>query len=313
MQPLLHDGHQHVHGNGNPDLSLYGVLACSVKILDPEMLFDPFEEQFHPPATFVELSNDEGRKGKIVGQKNKNLVCFGIVIFDAAKLVRVIFFGVKVFQKNCLIADKAGCFVDFSGFDSFATHVGFGSGHKECQGFGNPVEAFEIQVAPVHDVEGTDFQNEFVQNIDIVDLAVCNADECWDRAPQVQKSVKFDGSLFLAKAGPGKKIEAQIDGGRIEGISGFFQLHTEAVAHIQGSCDLNQNLGEVCIDAPISLLIGVCQCVAENLASNAHVIKFVLLSLKAGFYIAETLPVSELRAKKTLQKIEGREKNYFFF
>ena len=97
MQPLLHDGHQHVHGNGNPDLSLYGVLACSVKILDPEMLFDPFEEQFHPPATFVELSNDEGRKGKIVGQKNKNLVCFGIVIFDAAKLVRVIFFGVKVF------------------------------------------------------------------------------------------------------------------------------------------------------------------------------------------------------------------------
>jgi|SRR3990167_7925997 len=304
MQPLLHDGHQHVHGNGNPDLSLYGVLACSVKILDPEMLFDPFEEQFHPPATFVELSNDEGRKGKIVGQKNKNLVCFGIVIFDAAKLVRVIFFGVKVFQENRLIADEAGCFVDFSGFDSFATHVGFGPGDEECRSRRDPIETLEVQVTAVHDVEGTDFQNQLVQHIDIVDLAVCDTDECWDRAAQVQKSMEFDGSLFLAEAGPGKKIEAQIDGGCIEGISGLAQLDTEVVVDIQGSCDLNQDLGKVRIDAPISLLIGVRQCVAENLASNAHVIELGVLGLKAGFDIAKTFPVSELRKSHTVKLVE---------
>ena len=67
MQSLLHDGHKHVNRDGDPDLGLHGVLGSPIKILDPKMLLDPFEEQFHPPAAFVKLGDDDCRKRKVVG------------------------------------------------------------------------------------------------------------------------------------------------------------------------------------------------------------------------------------------------------
>jgi hypothetical protein len=51
------DGDQNISGNGAPDLSLDGVLAGGQEPLDPQVLLDPFEEQFNLPAVLVELSN----------------------------------------------------------------------------------------------------------------------------------------------------------------------------------------------------------------------------------------------------------------
>ncbi len=44
MKFLFDDGHKGINGDGNPNLSLDGILGCSKKGLDPEMLFDPFEK-----------------------------------------------------------------------------------------------------------------------------------------------------------------------------------------------------------------------------------------------------------------------------
>ena len=54
---VLHDRHQHVDAHRDPNLSFDCVDRVSVEALDPQMLLDPFEEQFHLPTHLVELAN----------------------------------------------------------------------------------------------------------------------------------------------------------------------------------------------------------------------------------------------------------------
>ncbi len=42
---LFDDRHQHIDADGDPDLSFHRILGCTEKCFDPQMLFDPFEEQ----------------------------------------------------------------------------------------------------------------------------------------------------------------------------------------------------------------------------------------------------------------------------
>ena len=58
-ETLPDDGHEHIDGNGDPDWSLHGVLAGALECLDSQVLLDPFEEQFHLPAAFVNLRDRE--------------------------------------------------------------------------------------------------------------------------------------------------------------------------------------------------------------------------------------------------------------
>ena len=54
---FFNDGHQHIDRIGNPDLGLDGIFVVTIELLDPQVLFDPFEEELHLPASLVELSN----------------------------------------------------------------------------------------------------------------------------------------------------------------------------------------------------------------------------------------------------------------
>jgi hypothetical protein len=59
-------------------LSLDRILRCAIESLDAQVLLDPFEEEFHLPAAFVELGNAQGWQGEVVGQKDQTLLLFGI-------------------------------------------------------------------------------------------------------------------------------------------------------------------------------------------------------------------------------------------
>ena len=45
--------HQHVNAYGDPDLRLDSIRGVAEEALDPEMLFDPFEEHLYAPAILV--------------------------------------------------------------------------------------------------------------------------------------------------------------------------------------------------------------------------------------------------------------------
>jgi hypothetical protein len=61
------DCHQHINGDGNPDLGLDRIVAGAIESFDSEMLFDPFEEQFDLPATLIKLSDSQCGERKVVG------------------------------------------------------------------------------------------------------------------------------------------------------------------------------------------------------------------------------------------------------
>ena len=65
MEFFLNNGDEHVGGHGAPDLRLDCVLAVAKKLLDAQVLLDPFEEQLDLPAAFVQSSNGQGRQGGV--------------------------------------------------------------------------------------------------------------------------------------------------------------------------------------------------------------------------------------------------------
>jgi hypothetical protein len=67
------DGDQHVNADGNPDLRLDRVVTGAEKVFDPQILLDPFEEQFHLPAALVQLGNGEWRQVEVIGEKDQGL------------------------------------------------------------------------------------------------------------------------------------------------------------------------------------------------------------------------------------------------
>ena len=50
---VLHDCHKIISNYGTVDLDANSILRCSPELLDAQMLFYPFEEQFHAPSVSV--------------------------------------------------------------------------------------------------------------------------------------------------------------------------------------------------------------------------------------------------------------------
>jgi len=121
---------------------------------------------------------------------------------------------------------------------------------------------------------------------------MCNDHNSWDAATQVEQRVQFHRSFVLAKLGPGKKRQAQIDRRGIECVNRLGQLYAEAVVCVERSGAGNQHLREVGVDAPIAHRVRMGQGVARDLAANAEMVEFGLLRAQASFDIAETLAIS---------------------
>ena len=107
MKLLLDDGNEHVSGHGAPDLRLHGVLARTQEFLDPQMLLDPFEEQFHLPSAFVQGGNGQRWQARVVGQEHQRFTGLGVFEANATQLFGVVLTDVEAVHGDALIADHA--------------------------------------------------------------------------------------------------------------------------------------------------------------------------------------------------------------
>ena len=89
-KPLFHDGDQHVDRDGDPDLGLHRILGGTIESLDAKMLFDPFEEEFHPPATPVKFCDGLCRKNEVVAKEGQPFLSLSVDVSDASELFRVV-------------------------------------------------------------------------------------------------------------------------------------------------------------------------------------------------------------------------------
>ena len=71
----LHDRDQYVNGDRSPDLSLDCILTGAVKGLDPQVLFDPFEEQFNFPRDLYSSAIVNAGRSKLFVRKTSVRSC----------------------------------------------------------------------------------------------------------------------------------------------------------------------------------------------------------------------------------------------
>jgi hypothetical protein len=108
---LIETGHHQVNANCDPYLGSHGVLAGAEECFDPQVLFDPFEEQLDLPAPFVDRCDDLCGQIEVIGQKGKALPSLCIKETDTPELFRVVALAFVSAQSNGLVAAQTAGFM----------------------------------------------------------------------------------------------------------------------------------------------------------------------------------------------------------
>ena len=186
------------------------------------------------------------------GQEDQRFLGIGIFEPDTAQVLRVVLCNTVSVQGNGLIPDDAAASVHFGRVHAPGVHNDFGSSHKEGACLVHLEQASKVQIAPVHDVERTGLQNQDVQHIDLVHLAIADADECRNGASQVQQGMDLDGSLGFSKRGPVEQAQAQIEGGGVQRVDRVLELQPLVLVQVKLASAKDQNCGQVGSNAPIA-------------------------------------------------------------
>ena len=293
-QLLLQDGYQHVNTDRNPNLCFHGIDRRAIERLDPKILLDPLEKQFHLPAAFVQFGNGQCRQREVVRQKDEPFASRGIDVTDSAKPSRVFLRGQRPGENDHLVASKANRFVHASRRLSAMNQFVLGANYKICCVGVEPAEPGEVDVSPVHNVERAGLEDQFVQDQVVGRFAACNADKTRDIPSQIDKRVEFDRALSLSELRPREQRQTQIDGRRIERIRRLLQVHAEVVSGIQSSGDANKNLCEVGINAPVSFFVCVGEGASRYIGPDSCMIKFGLHGAETSFDVPQALAICQL-------------------
>lgn len=84
-QSFFDDCREDVNRDGNPNLCLHGVFGGPVECLDPEVLFDPSEEELDLPAELIKQRDRQSGKGKVVRQERQIAAVVPVVKPDATE------------------------------------------------------------------------------------------------------------------------------------------------------------------------------------------------------------------------------------
>src|SRR5208283_3850528 len=218
------------------------------------MLLDPLEKQLDLPAALVQLRDGQRGQQKVVGEEYQVLLGRGIVVANAAQPVGIELGRIKTFQANGLIATQAAALVDRIRTQAVEAEVFAGADDEEGQGLVQNMQPLEIQIGAVHDVDGTGFDQQLVEHVDLVDFRGCHADEGRNIAVQIQQRMHLHGRVLSSITRPGEQRKTEIDGGAIQRVGGLLQLHPETFVGVQRTRHSDQDLSQIGINAPVAQL-----------------------------------------------------------
>ena len=295
VQALANDRDGRVNRHGDPDLALHRVFRGAEERLYSQVLLDPFKKQFHLPPGTVDVCDCHGRQGEVVGQEDQGLVARRVAVPDPPQPVREIGRAVDAVRPHDLVADEAGGAIHGSGGEAAELGVRLRSQDEEAAAEMKTMEALEVEVGPVHDVERPGFRNQHVQDVDVMQLSVGYVNECGNVAMQVEERVQLDGALRFAEPRPREQRQAEVDRRGVKRVDGVLDIKAgKRVVGVDAPGDVDEVLREVGVDPPVTGLVGVGEVVAGHPATDAHVVELSGLGAQAGFDVAQAAPVGEL-------------------
>ena len=308
MQAFLGNGDQHVGADRDPDLRLDRVLVGAIKRLDAQVLLDPFEKQFDLPALAIQICNQFGFEGEVVGQKCDALAS---VVLDHHTSQRgwIVLAGIKDGQHTRLIAhDVRVGPVYGAGVAPLEFGIGLGAGDEEGVGLMDHKQSLEIQVPTIEQVIGARLDVQQVQGVDLVGLAVRDVYESRYIASQIQQSVQPHCRLGLSERRPRKNRQTQIDGGCVERVNRRLQIDGQWLAGVQRTGNANEMLRQVGVDLPRTRGVCIGQRVARNrLTTKPHVIQPPGLGAQIDLDVSKRFPIGQLGECHRKELIQTRE------
>ena len=139
--------------------------------------------------------------------------------------------------------------VDGKGVQAPVLRVGPCADDEETPCHVGDIEAHEVEVGAIHDVEGAGLRNEDIRDLHIAGLAFGDVNEGRDTALWIKKSMRFDGRPGRAEQSPWEDREAQIGGRGVGRAHGLVALNAEVLAGVERACDGDRFPGEFCMDA----------------------------------------------------------------
>lgn len=306
-QGLIENGDHQVNADRDPDLRLYGVLAQPEEGLHAKILLDPLEEKFDLPACFVDFRNDQRIDLEVVGDKDQKLSALRVLKAYPPQVVWKVLLGLRSIEADCLVGSQAGGLVHGTRLPNVVAHVGFRPCHEEGASRMDACQPKEIDVSTIQYIEGSGFENDPVQGVDVVDLPFRDRDERGDRTVQVDHGMKLDRGLAPSKARPRKEVHAQIYSGGVDGVDYLVYLQNVSVGRIQIPSLADEDLSELEVNLPVAMLVGVGKVGPCRRAADTHSVEQVGLGSQAGFDVAQAFPVGELGESHAKELVPCRE------
>jgi len=282
----------------------------AIERFDSEMLFYPFEKQFHPPAELVQLGHGQSRKFEIVCEKGETISRFLVEIDDPPQFFWIVLRGFLNGEHNSLIASETGGLVHRTRIQPPYLGIAFRPGEEKGLSRIDSVESLEVQIPPVDKVKCTGFQDEIVQGVYIVNRAVCDAYECGNRASDIEECMHFHCSLGFPETSPREKIQTKVYGSGVESINRVVEIQTEVLVRIKPSCLHDENMCELRIYPPVSVLVCICNRAFPYRTPYSHMIEFSSHCIETGVDIPQTLPVCQLSKSHAVILVEASEIPY---
>jgi hypothetical protein len=185
--------------------------------------------------------------------------------------------------------------------------VALGPDDKAAEPLMEPIESFEIEVAPIHNHVRAGFQGEQIEDADVVHFAMRDMDKDGNGPLQIEQRVQLDRPLGAAKVRPRKQRQTQVDGGGVQRIDRRVQIETQIGVGLQGAGNRNQPLRQIGVDAPVAALVGIGQRGAFDCAAKAGVIEPASLRTQAYLDVAQALAIGQLRKGHGQKLVPARQ------
>lgn len=291
---LSDDGDQCVDAYGNPQLGTHRVFGSPIESFDPQMLLNPFEEQFYVPALLIKLSHQQSRQSKVIGQESQAAQVVSVIESDSAQFVGIVSGGVETAQRDDLIAAQPCGSVDGLRNQPAVIHTTFGADDEPSARSFDGVQPCVIDIASVHEIEGSRFVDQGVEPLNFLRFCRGNLDSCWQGSSQIQLRVELNGGTFPVELCPRTEAQSQIDDTGIQSINRFVQCHSQWVIGVELTSLPQEQLGQISIDAPVTLLIGIGQRTAANWCPEPQMVLVSRTSVEASFNVPEPLAPGQL-------------------
>ena len=295
FQFLVKDGYYQINNHRNPYLCFDCVDTVSIEVANSQMLFYPSEKQFDLPSHPVKFWDHDGILVEQVGQIHINLSFLWIAISDAPKWPWIGRATFRRTKKSDLIAAQSYCRVHYTRTLPIEHRILLRPDYKEGSGLMDACQAFEVEIAPIHQVDAPGFEKQRIQPSYIVFAGLGDMDTCGDGATKIDLSMQFDPGLGLSEGCPRKESQGEVDGRRVQCIHAVVQIDIQLFSFVKLTCFADQPLGDTFPNSPISGFVGIGQGGLRQRPGEAQMVQSFGLGVEAIDDISKPFPPCQLR------------------